>query len=606
MARSPVSHSDVPYVERVRALRTELANRRLSGLIVPHADEYQNEYLPPHAERLAWLTGFTGSAGIAVVLKDRAAIFVDGRYIVQVKHEVDERLFVPYQVPDVSLYDWIASELKPHEKLGYDPWLHTPDEVERLSLACERADAELVACESNPIDAIWIDRPPPPTSPVVPHPLRFSGKPSLEKREELAQQLRRERMDAAILTSPSSIAWLLNIRGKDVAYTPLPLCFAILYRDASVRLFIDARKVTPALTAFLDERVTLQNPEAFGASLDELGRHGARVQCDVTTLPAWVWERLGRAGALRIKGDDPCVLPKACKNETELRGAREANLRDGAALCRCLAWLARTAIHGRVTELEVAEFLEQCRREQPLWQDLSFPTISAAGPHGAIVHYRVNENTNRVLTPGTLYLVDSGAQYLDGTTDVTRTLAIGDPMPEHRDRYTRVLKGHIALATARFPKGTTGSQIDVLARQALWTLGLDYDHGTGHGVGSYLGVHEGPQRISKNPNRVPLLPGMILSNEPGYYKIEAYGIRLENLMVVIPAPKDGIAEREMLTFESLTLVPFDRRLIDASLLTDDEREWVNAYHARVRQFIGPMLDPGAAGWLDEATSPIST
>lgn len=605
MAQQPCSSLQLATsADRLAALRNELRARRLAGFIVPHADEYQNEYIPPSAERLAWLTGFTGSAGTAVVLEDQAALFVDGRYIVQVQQEVDIQLFTPYQIPESSLFDWLAATLKPNQRLGYDPWLHTPEEVERLVSACERAEAECVACEGNPIDAIWKDRPPPPVSPAVPHPLQFSGRPSLEKREELAGRLKRERVAAAVLTAPSSIAWLLNIRGKDVAYTPLPLCFAVVYQDATVRVFIDARKVTEALTAFLDEKVTLLAPEAFEQALDELGQRHARVLCDTATSPARVWEHLGKAGAVRVKGDDPCALPKACKNEIELEGARQAHIRDGAAVCRFLAWLARTASFGRITELEAAAFLDACRRQGTFWQDLSFPTISAFGPNGAIVHYRVTEKTNRMLIPGGLYLVDSGAQYLDGTTDVTRTVAIGQPNEEHRDRYTRVLKGHIALATTRFPKGTTGPQLDVLARQFLWRMGLDYDHGTGHGVGSYLGVHEGPQRISKSPNRVPLLPGMILSNEPGYYKVGAYGIRLENLVVVVQARDVASPEREMLAFEPLTLVPFDRKLIDASLLTVAERDWINAYHAQVREILSPLSDQETAQWLEEATQPL--
>ncbi|RMH35632.1 MAG: aminopeptidase P family protein [Nitrospirae bacterium] len=592
------------YADRLLALRKELRGRRLAGFIIPHADEYQNEYIPPSAERLAWLTGFTGSAGTAVVLEDQAAIFVDGRYIVQVQQEVDVELFTPYQIPETSMFEWIATALKPNQRLGYDPWLHTPEEVERVASACQRAEAECVACQGNPIDAIWKDRPLPPVSPAVPHPLQFSGKPSLEKRNELAQQLQHERVEAAVLTAPSSIAWLLNIRGKDVAYTPLPLCFAVIYRDRSVQVFIDPRKVTEALTAFLDEQVTLQTPEAFARVLDELGQRRARVLCDPSSSPAWVWERLGSAGAVRIEGDDPCALPKACKNQTELEGARKAHSRDGAAVCRFLAWLIQATSSERVTELEAAAYLDECRRQGTFWQDLSFPTISAFGPNGAIVHYRVTEKTNRTLKPGGLYLVDSGAQYLDGTTDVTRTVAIGRPTDEHRDRYTRVLKGHIALATTRFPKGTTGSQLDVLARQFLWGTGLDYDHGTGHGVGSYLGVHEGPQRISKSPNRVPLLPGMIVSNEPGYYKAGAYGIRLENLVVVVPARDLTATEREMLAFEPLTLVPFDRRLIDVSLLTAEERAWINTYHAQVRQTLSSLIDEETAQWLDEATQPL--
>ncbi|RMH04572.1 MAG: aminopeptidase P family protein [Nitrospirae bacterium] len=588
---------------RVAALRALLQEWGLTGFLVPHADEYQNEYLPACAERLAWLTGFTGSAGMAVVLGNQAAIFVDGRYLLQVKTQVDPAVFMVYHLTDCPVHQWLAHTLSPNDRLGYDPWLHTASEVEQVRMVCEQVGATLVACETNPIDVIWSDRPPPPLAPVVPHEVIYAGKPSEEKRAEVAQSLRAQRVDAAIIAAPDSIAWLLNIRGGDVAYTPLPFSRLLLRSDGTALLFLDARKVGRDLQAHLGPEVTLCGPEAFGAALDALGKDRTRVLCDVKRTASWIVDRIRRAGAELVPGDDPCVLPKACKNAVELAGAREAHRRDGTAMCKFLAWLASASSSRQLTELEAQHYLDACRQEMANWKDQSFPTISAAGPHGAIVHYRATETTNRRLEPGTLYLVDSGGQYLDGTTDVTRTIAIGTPIGEHRDRYTRVLKGHIALATARFPIGTTGSQLDPLARRPLWDVGIDYDHGTGHGVGSYLGVHEGPHRVSKIPNSVALLPGMILSNEPGYYKPGEYGIRLENLLTVVRVEEKE--SKEWLAFETLTLVPFDVRLIELSLLTPAEIAWINGYHERVRQVITPLVDSSTAQWLEYATAALS-
>jgi len=589
--------------ERVPALRRELLQQGLDGFIIPHADEYQNEYIPACAERLAWLTGFTGSAGTAVVLQDEAAIFVDGRYVIQVNHQVERSVFVPHHFTEWPVHEWLTSVLKPGQKLGFDPWLHTPHEVEKIRAACEWAEAQLVPCESNLIDAIWSDRPESPMNPVVPHSIQYAGKESSLKREELARKLKSDRVDAVVLTAPASIAWLLNIRGRDVQHTPLPLSWAILHNDSSVKLFIDQQKVTSALVDHMRPGVSLSSPKEFGTVLDELGCKGLRFLFDQGKSPFWVWDRLKRGGATLVKGEDPCALPKACKNQVEIQGARQAHIRDGAAVCRFLAWLASESPKGQVTELMAADFLESCRGNNGLFQDLSFPTISGAGPNGAIVHYHSTEETNRRLEHGTLYLVDSGAQYVDGTTDITRTIAIGTPTAEHRDRYTRVLKGHIALATARFPKGTSGSQLDAFARQPLWEIGLDYDHGTGHGVGSYLGVHEGPQRISKSPSSVALQPGMIVSNEPGYYKAGEYGIRLENLVVVVDGPDKG-ADRSWLTLETLTMVPFDHNLIESSILTSKECDWFNSYHTRVYETLRPLLDQETTSWLRSATAPI--
>jgi Xaa-Pro aminopeptidase len=596
----------VGRAERLALLRAELARRGVHGFLVPRADEHQGEYVPARARRLAWLTGFTGSAGLAVVLPEKAAVFVDGRYTLQAKAEVDAALYEHRHLVDQPATAWLAENLKTGEVLGYDPWLHTLNEVERYRAAAERAGGKLVPLPDNPIDAVWADQPPPPLAPVVAHELRFAGRSAAEKRQELAARLGEAGVDATVLTAPDSVAWLLNIRGGDVPYTPLPLSFAILHRDASVDLFIDRRKLMPELIEHLGNGVRLGAPAELGPALDRLGAAKKRVQLDPAAAASWTFDRLQEAGAQVQRGPDPCQLAKARKNAVEIDGMRGAHLRDGAALTRFLAWLDRAASEGGLTEIAAADRLEAERRPGANFRGLSFPSISGAGPNGAIVHYRVTPETDRRIEPGTLYLIDSGAQYLDGTTDVTRTVAIGEPSVEMRDRFTRVLKGHIALGTCRFPPGTTGSQLDALARLALWEVGLDYDHGTGHGVGSYLGVHEGPQRISKLPNTQPLLPGMIVSNEPGYYKTDAYGIRIENLVLVTPCGDMPGAERGMLCFETLTLAPIDRRLVASALLTAAERAWLDAYHARVREALTPQLDAATAAWLSEVTRPISS
>lgn len=587
--------------ERLEALRRELARRELDGFIVPRTDEHQGEYVALRSMRLAWLTGFTGSAGVAMVLAERAAIFVDGRYTLQVEAEVEAGLFEICHLIDHPPERWLAETLPAGARLGYDPWLHAVAGVERLSAACNKAGAFLVACPDNPLDAVWTDQPPPPLAPVVAHPIRFAGRTAEDKCEDIARQLTRDGLSAAVLTAPDAIAWLLNVRGGDVAYTPLPLSFAILHADARVEWFIDSRKLVPGLAEHLGDRVIILAPEALGGALDRLA--GTVVRVDPATLPAWIADRLQRNEAVLDKGLDPCAVPRACKTFVELEGIRSAHRRDGAALTRFLAWISREAPSGGVSEIMAADRLEAFRAVGEHFEGLSFPTISGAGPHGAIVHYRVLPATDRRLEPGTLYLVDSGAQYRDGTTDVTRTLAIGPAGAEERHRFTLVLKGHIALATARFPVGTTGSQLDALARRALWAEGLDYDHGTGHGVGQFLSVHEGPQRIAKAGNTVALRPGMILSNEPGYYKAGAYGIRIETLVAVHEIALPG-AERPMLGFETLTLAPIDRTLIQRDLLSDEEAAWLNGYHARVRAEISPLVDEETARWLEQATEAI--
>jgi Xaa-Pro aminopeptidase len=552
---------------------------------------------------LAWLTGFTGSAGLAVVLAERAAVFVDGRYTLQAASQVDAGLYALRHISEQPATDWIAESLGRGAVLGYDPWLHTPGEIERYRAAAERAGAALCPLADNPIDAVWIGRPAAPLAPVVPHALSFAGRSAADKRRDVAAALAREAVDAAILTAPDAIAWLLNIRGGDVPHTPLPLSFALAHRDGTVDLFIDRMKLVPGLTEHLGPEVRIAAPEALGPALDHLGAAGKTVSADPAAAASWVFDRLGAAGARIRRAADPCQLPKACKNPIELEGARASHRRDGAALTRFLAWLAAAAPEGGLTEIAVSDRLEAFRRGGEHFRDLSFPTISGAGANGAIVHYHATAASERRLEPGTLYLVDSGAQYLDGTTDVTRTVAIGSPSAEMRDRFTRVLKGHIALALCRFPKGTTGSQLDALARRPLWDAGLDYDHGTGHGVGSYLGVHEGPQRISKLPSTQPLLEGMIVSNEPGYYKTGAYGIRIENLVVVTELAAEG-AERPLMGFETLTLAPIDLALVEPALMDRGEIAWLDGYHARVRAELGPLVDPATAAWLAAATRPL--
>ena len=591
--------------ERLAALRQELTDRGVHGFLVPLADEHQSEFPSQGAQRLAWLTGFSGSAGMAVILPERAAIFVDGRYTLQVRDQIDLGHFEVQHITEEPPSDWIAANANAGWQIGYDPWLHTADGLARLRVGCDRAGATLVAMEPNPLDAVWSDQPARPLTPAVAHGAQYAGRDAGEKRAQAAKAIEAEGADATVLTAPDSIAWLLNIRGGDLPNTPVTLCFAILSADGRVQLFIDQRKLSGEARAHLGNEVSVFDSDAFGAALAALGKAAATVQISPGTAPAWVIDRLEDSGATLLRKQDPCVLPKACKNAVELTGTRNAHIRDGAALCRFLAWLSVEAPKGTVDELGAVDRLYAFRATGERFRGLSFDTISGAGSNGAIVHYHSTPETNRTLEEGSLFLVDSGAQYLDGTTDVTRTVAIGTPTAEMRDRFTRVLKGHIAVATARFPAGTSGGQLDTLARHALWQEGLDFDHGTGHGVGSYLGVHEGPQRISKRFGDVPLRPGMILSNEPGYYKTGAFGIRIENLEIVRAAEKDAGAEREMLGFEALTLAPIDLALVDTSIMTAAEIDWLNRYHKRVRETVGPLVDDATGAWMEEATRPVS-
>jgi Xaa-Pro aminopeptidase len=590
----------VAAAARLDALRGQLTGRGLGGFVVPLSDPHQLENPPANAQRLRWLTGFTGSAGVAVVLADQAAIFVDGRYTLQAAREVDPKLYHHHHVTERPPADWTAANVSAGARIGYDPWTMTEDDVARYATALSRIGASLVAVEPNPIDGVWADRPPAPISQVRVHEARFAGASSVEKREGLAATLAAQGIESAVLTLPDSICWLLNVRGGDVACSPLMLAFALLHADGRVDLFVDGRKLTPEVRDHLGAAVTVHSPATFSSALERLGARGAAVLADPASAPAAVFARL--AGAKITRGADPCQLPKASKSPVEVAGMRAAHERDGVAMTRFLAWL-EGAVAAGIDELGVAENLLRFRAEGQYFRGLSFPTIAGVGPNGAIVHYHSSPATNRTLAPGDVFLLDSGAQYWDGTTDVTRTIAVPGALAprDARDAFTRVLKGHIALARARFPEGTSGSQLDALARVPLWEVGLDYDHGTGHGVGHYLGVHEGPQRISKVPNRVALKAGMVVSIEPGYYRTGGFGIRIENLATVAPTEK---GERRMLGFEALTVVPIDRAMVLPELLTPEETAWLDAYHRSVRERLIGRLDAGAAAWLERATQPI--
>ena len=583
-------------------IRRAMAEQGLDGFLVPHEDEHQNEYLPAANDRLAWATGFTGSAGAAVILRDRAAVFVDGRYAIQVRDQVDQSLFEIRDLVEGGVPAYLREAASPGATIGYDPRLHSPDALETLREAAAKAGAKLAPVDSNPLDLAWgAARPAQPKAAIVSHPVEFSGEDSSAKRARLGADLARQGAEAAVLTAPAALAWLFNIRGGDVIRSPLPLGQAILDADGTARVFLDPAKVTPELPAWLGNQVSLETPDDLDRALRDLT--GRKVLLDPALTSAWYFETLKAAGASVIRGADPTALPRACKNPVEVEGARRAHGRDGAALSRFLYWLATEGQVSPPDELEAVTRLEALREATGALRDLSFDTIAGAMANGALCHYHPTRRLNRRTQPGSLLLIDSGGQYLDGTTDVTRTVAIGEPSTEMRERFTLVLRGHLALSRARFPAGTTGSAIDVLARLPLWEAGLDYDHGTGHGVGSYLGVHEGPHRIAKAPNTVVLRAGMIVSNEPGYYKTGAYGIRIENLQLVESRSIPG-AEGEYLGFETLTHVPIARRLVDVALLSPDERDWWNAYHARVRDILAPRLDGAALDWLMAQCAPL--
>lgn len=586
----------------VAALRAELKSRALDGFIVPLTDEHMSEYVGSYAERLAWLTGFGGSAGNAAVLSEKAAIFVDGRYTLQVKDQVDEAIFEHHHFQEYPLLKWIADNAGTDAKIGYDPELATVAWVKTATAALAKVGAELVAVNTNPVDAVWYERPEEPMNAVEIHDDKYAGRSAANKRADVAKVLKQEGADAAVVSMLDSVAWAFNIRSKDVLNTPVAHAYGVLRADESATLFVNPEKVDDTVRAALGNQVSIEPRSAFYAHLTEIGNDGNSVLVDRATNNAKIFKTLEDAGASLIEGQDPCVLPKAIKNQVEQQGTRDAHIRDGAAVTEFLHWLSIEAPKGTVDELSAVAKLWSFREARDLIRDNSFDTISGSGPNGAIVHYRVDETTNRKLEMDSLYLVDSGGQYLDGTTDITRTIVVGTPTSEMRENFTRVLMGHIALSTAKFPDGTPGAALDALARRPLWDAGLDYDHGTGHGVGSYLAVHEGPQRIAKGSSDVPLKPGMILSNEPGYYKTGEYGIRIENLVLV--RAEDDDTERDMFGFETLTHAPIDRNLVETSLMSEAELNWLNDYHAEVRAKISPLVKGAARAWLEAATEPL--
>lgn len=589
---------------RLKLLREELERRGLDGFLIPRADAHQNEYVPPCDERLAWLTGFTGSAGVALVLRDEAAIVVDGRYTLQAAAQIDTASFAVVPLAETTPERWLETHLPAGAHFGYDPWLTTVDSEQKLRRATATAGGVLVAVDGNPVDAVWRDRPAPPLAPVTLRDPALAGESAADKIARVQKALGEQKLDALVISDPHSVAWTFNIRGGDVNFTPLPLSWALIPRSGRPTLFIDARKLSNAVRDALAPITEIAEPVLLERAVEMAAAGGATVRLDQATAPALLAARIEAAGGKVSNGVSPVALMQAAKNAAELEGMRSAHRRDGAALARFLAWFDTEAPKGELTEIDAVCALESFRRETGVLKDISFPSISGAGPNGAIVHYRVSEATNRPIRPDELFLIDSGAQYEDGTTDVTRTLVVGTASAEMRDRFTRVLKGHIAIARAVFPLGTSGAQLDSFARQHLWAAGLDFDHGTGHGVGAYLSVHEGPARISK-VGTVPLARGMVLSNEPGYYKTGAYGIRLENLEIVVDGPAIAGAERTLLAVETLTLAPFDRRGIEPTLLTADEIAWLDAYHARVQAEIGPLVDAPTRLWLEAATAPLA-
>jgi Xaa-Pro aminopeptidase len=594
------------YADRLAALREQLKSDQLDGFVVPLTDEHMSEYVGSYAQRLAWLTGFEGSAGSAVVLPEEAAIFVDGRYTLQVRSQVDADHWSYQSVPETSIADWLKEHAPDGARIGYDPWLHSRDWVTRATEALKAKGASLVPVKRNPIDAVWADRPEASTERLIVHPDRLAGKSSAEKRHEIADWLVKQGADAAVLAALDSIAWTFNVRGKDVSRTPVALAYALVHADGTADLYVAGEKIDAEVRQHLGNGVRVHERGDFEAALTRL--KDQRVVVDPERSVAAIFDALDQAGATIVPARDPTVLPRAIKNPTEIAGQQAAQARDGVAIAKFLHWVEAEAPKGELDELKASDRLEALRREAAELRDLSFDTISGAGPNGAIVHYRASEATNRPLEMNSIYLVDSGGQYEDGTTDITRTVVIGEPSAEMRDRFTRVLKGHIALATAVFPKGTRGSQLDSFARRPLWDAGLDYAHGTGHGVGSFLSVHEGPQRISpmgssQSGGDEPLQAGMILSNEPGYYKTGEYGIRIENLVQVVDKVIPG-AEKEMLGFETLTFAPIDRRLVARDMLAPAERDWLNAYHADVLAKIGAQLSGDDRAWLEAACAPV--
>ncbi|MBB4100537.1 aminopeptidase P family protein [Sphingomonas kyeonggiensis] len=594
------------YADRLKALREQLKRDRLDGFVVPLTDEHMSEYVGAYAQRLAWLTGFQGSAGTAVVLPEAAAIFTDGRYTIQVRQQVSADHWEYVGVPATSVSSWLGVHAPDGGRIGYDPWLHTRAWVEEARKALAEKGAELVAVNTNPIDAVWPDKPQPSDATLAVQSDDLAGKSSPAKRAEIADWLAERKADAVVLSALDSIAWAFNIRGTDVSHTPVALAYAVVNADGTADFFVAEEKVTDEVRKHLGNAIRIHDRSAFAPALQ--GFAGKRVAADPGSAVAAIFDALDAGGAKVLALRDPVILAKAIKNPAEIAGQKAAQARDGAALSRFLKWFEETAPQGGLTEMSAADKLREFRDQTGALKDLSFDTISATGPNGAIPHYKVTDESSLPIELGQLYLVDSGGQYADGTTDVTRVMPVGEASDEMKDRFTRVLKGHIAIATAIFPDGTTGAQLDSFARRPLWEVGLDYGHGTGHGVGSYLSVHEGPQRIAQpyypgGQSLEPLREGMFLSNEPGYYKAQEFGIRIENLVLVTKQLISG-AEQKMLGFETLTFAPIERTLIKPSLLTEQERHWLDSYHAEVLRILGPQLSGDELAWLEAKCAPI--
>ncbi len=597
------------YEDRLAALREQLKTDHLDGFVVPICDEHMSEYVGDYAQRLGWLTGFGGSAGSAVVLSEEAAIFTDGRYTIQVREQVDGKHWQYVGVPETNIAAWLHDHAPSGGRIGYDPWVHTKGWVEAATKALKAKGAALVAVDRNPIDKVWKDQPAQSVAKLIVQDDQYAGQNSAEKRAQVADWLTSQKLDAAIISALDSVAWAFNIRGSDVSRTPVALSFAVLSSDGTADFYVEPEKLDDSVRQHLGNAVRLHPRSAFAPALEAM--KGMRVAVDPDRAVAAIFNRLQQGGAEIVEAMDPTILPKAVKNVVEQAGHRAAQRRDGAALSRFLYWMDQEAHKGHLTELSAAAKLLSFREATGKLKDLSFDTISGAGPNAALCHYKVDETTNRTIPPSSIYLVDSGGQYLDGTTDVTRTIWVGpgEPTAEMKDRYTRVLKGHIALATAVFPEGTRGSQLDTLARMHLWQAGVDYAHGTGHGVGSFLAVHEGPQRIAKTAagqagTEQELMAGMFLSNEPGYYKAGEYGIRIENLVLVEDRAVAG-AEGRYFGFETLTFVPIDKTLVDTNIMTRDELRWWDDYHAKVLEIVGPQVEGDVLAWVTKACAPLS-
>ncbi len=589
--------------QKIAALRAAMKKLRLAAYVVPRQDEFQGEYVGEYAERLRWLTGFAGSWGTAIVGQKSAAIFVDGRYTLQVLEQVDAKLFVPHHLINSPPATWIESNLRKGERLGFDPWLLTPNDSDKLSAACKNVGATAVPVADNLIDEVWHDQPEQTTTTVTVHELKYAGRSLADKAEDMRKELALLKVDAALIADPSNLSWLFNLRARNIPCIPIVPAYAIIHKKGVFEIFLNTDKPSTQVLKHLGEACRVRKLSDFTSALQQLGKKKQKVALDYASAPVAAKFLLDKSGATIVKAVEPCTLPKAEKNSAERQGARNAHRKDGEAMVRFLHWLETVPLDGTVSEWAIAEKLNAFRAGNKSFIEPSFESISATAGNAAIPHYHVDRSKALKLEQDHIFLIDSGGQYFEGTTDITRTIILGQPSDEMKDRFTRVLKGMIQISLLQFPKGTTGSQIDVLARAALWKAGLDYDHGTGHGVGSYLSVHEGPAQINKTSTQ-QLLPGMIISNEPGYYKAGQYGIRIENLLLVSDLKKPEGGERDMLSFETLTLCPIERRLIETRLLTREELEWLDQYHARVWRELRPFVDGPIATWLTKVCGPL--